>query len=90
MIVRIVVVGVLVVAALAAVKNGWMLRRTDLIGSCAAVSAAANGSQWELCHTGRLGGRPDLAGRGCSAQAPTGRLQYWSCPSSAVSGAASV
>ena len=90
MIFRIVVVGVLVIGALAAAKNGWVLRRTGLLGSCAVYATAASGSQWELCHAGSLDGRPDLAGQGCSAQAPSGRLQYWNCPTPVASAPAGV
>jgi hypothetical protein len=78
--VKIVVVGVVVILALGALKNGWILRRTGLIGSCSVYSTAPSGSQLELCMAGRLDGRPNLSGQGCTAQSVTGRDQYWSCP----------
>jgi hypothetical protein len=82
---RIVIAAVLVIVALAAVKNGWVLRRSGLLGSCKVYATTSTGSQWELCSSGTIDGRPDLSGSGCSAGSTSGKLQYWYCPTSIAS-----
>jgi hypothetical protein len=77
---RILISGGLVFLALLAVKNGWVLRQSGLIGSCAVYATATTGAQQEKCISGRLDGRPTLAGKGCTLQSTFGKTQYWLCP----------
>jgi hypothetical protein len=79
-ILRILLAGALVLAVLIAVKNGWVLRETGMLGSCSVYSTATDGAQEERCFAGTLDGRPDLSGKGCQSEETSGRLEYWFCP----------
>lgn len=80
MLARILIAGGVVLLALFAVKNGWVLRESGLTGTCAVYSTANTGAQEEKCLSGRLDGRPSLSGKGCVIQATYGKAQYWLCP----------
>jgi hypothetical protein len=82
---RIVLVGVLVFAAMVAIKDGRILRTTGLTGSCSVVQRVADGGEVDACRPGKLEGRPDLSKRGCTAAGATGTLEYWRCPASIAS-----
>ncbi len=82
---RIVIAGLVVLLALVAVRDGWLLRRTGLLGSCSVYATAPNGVQWEICKAGSLDGPPDLSGQGCSVAASSGKFAYWTCPAPIVS-----
>ena len=77
---KVVLAGLLIVLAMVAVKNGWVLRRSGLIGSCTVYANAAGGAQWEICGAGLLEGRPDLSRNGCTGDGFRGRFEYWYCP----------
>jgi hypothetical protein len=68
-------------------KDGRLLHRTGLTGSCAVVQVGADGSQLQACREGKLEGRPDLTRQGCKNAGLAGTYQYWRCPSSVASGA---
>lgn len=85
MISRVVLVAILIAAALAAVKDGRVLRDTGLTGWCRVYANAADGTQWEICKAGRLEGLPDLSGRGCLRAGVAVRVEYWQCPAPLVS-----
>lgn len=89
MIKRVVFAGVLVLALMIAVKDGRIVRAAGLAGACTVAQTMTDGSQVEACHAGRLAGRPDLRGHGCTEAGISGRFEYWRCPSSVVSDAAS-
>jgi hypothetical protein len=78
---RIFLVGALIVAVMLAVKDGRVLRRVGLTGSCSRVAAPADESGfWEACTKGRLSGPPDLTRQGCTSHGVRGRIEYWRCP----------
>jgi hypothetical protein len=89
MIKRVVIVGVLVFAVMIAVKDGRLMRVAGLSGACTVAQTLADGSQVEACRAGRLAGRPDLRRQGCKDAGINGTYEYWRCPSSVVSDAAS-
>ena len=68
-----------------AVKDGWVLRRTGLIGSCAVYANSPDGSQQERCRAGSLDGHPDLSGKGCTKNGVIAGYQYWLCPAAVAS-----
>jgi hypothetical protein len=70
----------LVVLAMALVKDGRVLHRAGLTGSCTAVSTAADGTTWQACKPGRLEGRPDLSHDSCTSAGLRGRVEFWHCP----------
>ena len=77
---RIVVIAALVVASMVAVKDGRLLARAGLVGSCTSVSGS-DGAQWEACKPGKLEGAPDLSRKSCVAAGARGEIRYWRCPS---------
>jgi hypothetical protein len=87
MIKRVVVFATLVLALMVAVKDGRILSKTGLAGSCTVVQAAADGSELEACRAGKLEGLPDLRRQGCKDAGVSGTYEYWRCPSSVVAGA---
>jgi hypothetical protein len=89
MIKRVVFAGVLVLALMIAVKDGRFTREIGLAGACSVSQTLADGSQVEACHAGKLAGRPDLTRQGCKTAGVSGTYEYWRCPSSVVSDAAS-
>lgn len=80
MLVKIAIVAGVVVLALVAAKNDWLLRRVDLMSSCWVYATASNGDRWETCRSGEFDGRPNLTGRGCTIQGERGPYEYWTCP----------
>jgi len=77
---RIFVIAALVAATMFAVKDGRMLARAGLVGSCTPV-AGHDGTAWEACKPGKLEGAPDLSRKSCTAAGTSGEIQYWRCPS---------
>ncbi|HEY1370263.1 MAG TPA: hypothetical protein VGF23_24255 [Gaiellaceae bacterium] len=77
---RILATAALVVLAMALVKDGRVLHRVGLTGSCRSVAAAADGTTWQACRPGRLEGRPDLTRDSCTSAGLRGRVEYWRCP----------
>jgi hypothetical protein len=84
---RVVVVAVLVLAVMVAIKDGRVLRRTGLTGSCNVVQVGTDGSALQACHAGTLEGRPDLRRQGCRDAGVTGTTEYWRCPATIAAGA---
>ena len=81
----------LITAALAAfmlvAKDGRVLERARLTGSCSAVAApAGDPAPWQACRSGQLEGRPDLSRRSCTSESVVGDLEYWRCPAPVVAG----
>lgn len=88
MLLRIVVVTALIAAGMAGVKDGRVLDRSGLLGSCAAVAAPAGyDGAWQACRPGKLEGNPDLRRKSCVSQGVVRGIEYWRCPSSIGSGA---
>jgi hypothetical protein len=85
MLVKIVIVAGVIVLALFASKNDWLLRRTDLMSSCRVYTTDADGYRWETCHSGEFDGRPNLSVHGCTSQGDRGPIEYWACPPAATS-----
>jgi hypothetical protein len=79
MLVKIAIVAGVIVLAMAATKNDWLLRRVDLMSSCWVYATAANGDRWETCRSGEFDGRPNLSEHGCTSQGERGPYEYWAC-----------
>jgi hypothetical protein len=80
MFMKLLLVGVVVLAVMVAVKDGRVLRATGLDGSCSVVSTAPNGIRVKACHAGKLHGSPDLSGAGCTETGTSSGRIYWRCP----------
>ena len=77
---RILATAALVVLVMALVKDGRVLHRAGLTGSCSAIATASDGTTWQACKPGRLEGRPDLSHDSCTSVGLRGRVEYWRCP----------
>ena len=84
---RVVIVATLILALMVAVKDGRVLKRAGLTGSCSVVQVGADGSALQACRPGTLEGRPDLRRQGCRDAGVTGTTEYWRCPASLAAGA---
>jgi hypothetical protein len=77
---RILLTAALIVALMAAVKDGRLARGAGLTGKCASVAAPAGHEwTWESCTPGKLEGAPDLSRQGCTRAAANGQTVYWRC-----------
>jgi hypothetical protein len=84
MLIKIAIVAGVIVLALLASKNDWLLRHTNLMSSCRVYATAPNGDRWESCRSGEFNGRPNLSGHGCTTQGDRGPVEYWTCPPAAA------
>jgi hypothetical protein len=77
---------VVVVGIMVGIRNGHVLQRMHLTGSCDAVATPKGQSgEWRACHAGRLAGQPDLTRDSCTQQAAATDVVYWRCPTSIAS-----
>jgi hypothetical protein len=76
----IIVVGICIFALMLAIKDGRVLRVAGLTGSCKVVQTLSDSSQLDICHSGKLEGRPDLSHRACTSIEIVGKNEYWHCP----------
>ena len=78
---RIVAVAVAVVGLMVWIRNGNVLQRLDLTGSCTVVATPQGQTgEWRACRAGRLAGQPDLTRDSCRQKATSGAVVYWRCP----------
>ena len=71
----------ILMAAMAAVKDGRILARLELTGSCASISTpAGNTGVWYSCKPGRLEGAKDLSRHNCTTEGTRARRELWRCP----------
>ena len=83
---RIWLVAIACVVAMAVVKNHHVLERAHLTGYCTAATAPAGSSgSWRACHAGRLSGRPDLSRASCQKVQLVGQVELWRCPENVAS-----
>jgi hypothetical protein len=69
-----------ILAVMALIKDGRILRHTGLAGSCAAVAAPSGQSgYWARCSDGSLEGWPDLGPQSCTTVYRAGGNEYWRC-----------
>jgi hypothetical protein len=86
MLLKIIVVGVLLIGAMAAIRNGSVLRKAGLLSTCNAVNIRGRSGQNTLsCSKGRLDGFPDMTDKSCSLIAVDPNRQYWRCEAPVVS-----
>ena len=86
---KILLVSAAIAAAMFAIKDGRVLARAGLVGSCSSVAApAGEAGVWQACRPGRLEGRPDLSRKSCTSRAVVGEIEYWRCPTAVASGRA--
>ena len=86
MLVKILVVGAVLIGAMAAIRDGRVLRDAGLLSSCSTISdrKQSDGSMLS-CSKGRLDGFPDLTDKSCSLISVHPTREYWRCQASVVS-----
>jgi hypothetical protein len=84
MLLRIILVGAVLIAALVVVKQERVLARIGIVGKCAVTATPAgekvNEGQWWSCDEGALTGFPVLDRKSCESRGFRGRLEIWYCP----------
>jgi hypothetical protein len=83
MLLKILVVGVVLIGAMAAIRDGRVLRDAGLLSSCNPVNVRTEN---ELsCSKGRLDGFPDMSDKSCNLIGVTRNREYWRCEAPVVS-----
>jgi hypothetical protein len=83
MLLKILVVGVVLIGAMAAIRDGRVLRDAGLLSSCNPVNVTTEN---ELsCSKGRLDGFPDMSDKSCNLIGVTRNREYWRCEAPVVS-----
>lgn len=83
---KILVVGALLVGAMAVIRDGRVLKDAGLLSTCNAVTV--NGKQDSTllsCSKGRLDGFPDMTPKSCTLIAVHPNREYWRCEAPVVS-----
>jgi len=83
MLLKILVVGVVLIGAMAAIRDGRVLRDAGLLSSCNPVNVKTEN---ELsCSKGRLDGFPDMSDKSCNLIGVTRNREFWRCEAPVVS-----
>jgi hypothetical protein len=86
MLLKILVVGAVLIGAMAAIKDGRILRDAGLLSSCTAVVVNGQPDPTLLsCSKGRLDGWPDMTGNSCNLISARPKREYWRCQAPVVS-----
>jgi len=86
MLLKIIIVGCIAIGAMAAIKDGRVLRDAGLLSRCSAVTADGRAETSEMsCSKGRLDGWPNLTNRSCDLVAVSPSRQVWRCVAPVVS-----
>ncbi len=80
MVVRIVLVGAVLAAALSFVRQQDVLQNAGLIGYCSrVVTPAGQDGVWHECHSGTITGTPELSLKSCSRVLHNEDRDLWRC-----------
>ncbi len=83
---KILVVGALLVGAMAAIRDGRVLKDAGLLSTCNPVTVSGKQDSTLLsCSKGRLDGFPDMTNKSCSLVAVHPGREYWRCEAPIVS-----
>ena len=86
MLVKIVIVGAVLIGAMAAIKDGRVLRDAGLLSSCTTVTLNGKSDPTLLsCSKGRLDGWPDMTNKSCNLISVRPKHEYWRCAAPVVS-----
>ena len=81
MLLRIVLVGAVIAAALALVQQQRVLQNAGLLGYCSTIATPKGQTgHWHACRPGKLTGTPGLSVQSCTRAGKTGEVEYWRCP----------
>jgi hypothetical protein len=86
MLLKILVVGAVLIGAMAAIRDGRVLKDAGLLSRCNAVTVNGKPDPTVLsCSKGRLDGFPDMTNKSCNLIAVHPDRQYWRCQAPVVS-----
>jgi hypothetical protein len=86
MLLKILVVGALLVGAMAVIRDGRVLKDAGLLSRCSAVTVSGKQDPTLLsCSKGRLDGWPNMTNQSCNLISVHPRHQYWRCQAPVVS-----
>jgi hypothetical protein len=86
MLLKILVVGALLIGAMAVVRNGTVLRDAGLLSRCQPVTINGKSDPTMLsCSSGRLDGFPNMSTKSCHLISAHAHSQYWRCDAAVVS-----
>lgn len=86
MLLRITIIGVVAIGAMAAIRDGRVLRDAGLLSSCHSVTVNGRPDATMMrCSKGRLDGFPDLTNKSCRLVAVQSSHEYWRCDAPVVS-----
>ena len=86
MLLKILVVGAVLIGAMAAIKDGRILRDAGLLRSCTAVVVNGQADPTFLsCSKGKLDGWPDMTNNACHLVSVHPTREYWRCQAPVVS-----
>jgi hypothetical protein len=86
MLLKILVVGAVLIGAMAVIRDGTVLRDAGLLSRCHAVTVNGQSDPTMLsCSRGRLDGFPDMTTKSCHLISAHSQTQYWRCEAAVVS-----
>src|SRR5262249_37442726 len=86
MLLKIVIVGALAIALMAAIRDGRVLRDSGLLSSCRSVVVDGKiDPTMQQCTKGRLDGFPDLTNKSCQPVTQSSSRDLWRCEAPLVS-----
>jgi hypothetical protein len=86
MLLKILLVGAVLVGAMAAIRDGRVLRDAGLLSSCSVSSANGHADPTVMsCSKGRLDGFPDLTNKSCKLIVVRTHREFWRCDAPVVS-----
>lgn len=86
MLLKIIVIGALLVGAMAVIRDGRVLKDAGLLSRCNTVTVNGRQDPTVLsCSKGRLDGWPDMTSQSCNLIAVHPSRQYWRCAAPVVS-----
>jgi hypothetical protein len=86
MLLKILVVGAVLIGAMAVIRDGRVLKDAGLLSKCSAVTVNGTSEPTMMsCSKGRLDGFPDLTNQSCSLFSVHPGRQYWRCAAPVVS-----
>jgi hypothetical protein len=85
MLVKILIVGVVLIGAMAAIKDGRVLKDAGLLSSCSAATVNGRSDPTLLsCTKGRLDGWPNMTDQSCNLISVRSEHEYWRCAAPVV------
>jgi hypothetical protein len=80
MLFRVFICAAALVAVMALVKDGRVMRDAGLFGSCSVVKTPkGEPTSWRACRDGKVSGSPDLSRQSCKRWGTMNDRVYWRC-----------